>query len=82
MMFKLIVVDKSMVFGRLSGLLIYFNFVYVVLGVTVSINRFWNFVYSMLDVWNFCIYVYKILIVMLGSYLVINLFSFFKFLCY
>lgn len=39
-MFKLIVVDKSMVFGRLSGLLIYFNFVYVVLGVTVSINRF------------------------------------------
>lgn len=67
MMFKLIVVDKSMVFGRLSGLLIYFNFVYVVLGVMVSINRFRNFVYSILIVCNVCMFS-KILIVVLGSF--------------
>lgn len=57
-MSKLTAVDKSMVSGRLSGLLTYSNFVHAVSGATVSINRLWNFVYSMSNVWNLCIYMF------------------------
>lgn len=81
-MSKLTAVDKSMVSGRLSGLLTYSNFVHAVSGATVSINRLWNFDYSMSDVWNHCIYVHKTSTVMSGSHLVTNLPSFPKFLCY
>lgn len=40
MMSKLTAVDKSMVSGRLSGLLTYSNFVHAVSGATVSTNYF------------------------------------------
>lgn len=56
MMSKLTAVDKSMVSGRLSGLLTYSNFVHAVSGATVSIDRLRNSVYSMLTVCNVCMF--------------------------